>query len=147
MNIVPTTTGAAKAIGLVLPNLAGKLSGDSIRVPVPVGSIVELNTTVSREVTRDDVLGAYRAAADGRLKGILDYTDKPLVSSDITGQPAVGDLRLRPHPRRRQARQGGGLVRQRVGLLQPRRRHAGTARPRLSAARHRTPEQPSGAVS
>lgn len=88
VNIVPTTTGAAKAIGLVLPNLAGKLSGDSIRVPVPVGSIVELNTTVSREVTRDDVLGAYRAAADGRLKGILDYTDKPLVSSDITGQPA-----------------------------------------------------------
>ncbi|MDX3070858.1 type I glyceraldehyde-3-phosphate dehydrogenase [Streptomyces sp. NPDC088354] len=88
VNIVPTTTGAAKAIGLVLPNLAGKLSGDSIRVPVPVGSIVELNTTVSREVTRDDVLAAYRAAADGRLKGILDYTDKPLVSSDITGQPA-----------------------------------------------------------
>ncbi|MFJ4844696.1 MULTISPECIES: type I glyceraldehyde-3-phosphate dehydrogenase [unclassified Streptomyces] len=88
VNIVPTTTGAAKAIGLVLPNLAGKLSGDSIRVPVPVGSIVELNTTVSREVSRDEVLAAYREAADGRLKGILDYTDKPLVSSDITGQPA-----------------------------------------------------------
>ncbi|XVQ89500.1 type I glyceraldehyde-3-phosphate dehydrogenase [Microbispora siamensis] len=88
VNIVPTTTGAAKAIGLVLPNLAGKLSGDSIRVPVPVGSIVELNTTVSREVTRDEVLAAYRAAADGRLKGILDYADEPLVSSDITGQPA-----------------------------------------------------------
>ncbi|MFD3454517.1 type I glyceraldehyde-3-phosphate dehydrogenase [Streptomyces sp. NPDC058691] len=88
VNIVPTTTGAAKAIGLVLPNLAGKLSGDSIRVPVPVGSIVELNTTVSREVSRDDVLAAYRAAADGKLKGILEYTDKPLVSSDITGQPA-----------------------------------------------------------
>ena len=65
VNIVPTTTGAAKAIGLVLPNLDGKLSGDSIRVPVPVGSIVELNTTVSREVTRDEVLAAYRDAADG----------------------------------------------------------------------------------
>ncbi|WP_432872163.1 type I glyceraldehyde-3-phosphate dehydrogenase [Microbispora rosea] len=88
VNIVPTTTGAAKAIGLVLPNLDGKLSGDSIRVPVPVGSIVELNTAVSREVTRDEVLAAYRAAADGRLKGILDYADEPLVSSDITGQPA-----------------------------------------------------------
>ena len=88
VNIVPTTTGAAKAIGLVLPGLDGKLSGDSIRVPVPVGSIVELNTTVSRDVTRDEVLAAYRAAADGPLKGILDYADEPLVSSDITGQPA-----------------------------------------------------------
>ncbi|MEV5745648.1 type I glyceraldehyde-3-phosphate dehydrogenase [Microbispora rosea] len=88
VNIVPTTTGAAKAIGLVLPNLDGKLSGDSIRVPVPVGSIVELNTAVSREVTRDELLAAYRAAADGRLKGILEYADEPLVSSDITGQPA-----------------------------------------------------------
>jgi glyceraldehyde 3-phosphate dehydrogenase len=88
VNIVPTTTGAAKAIGLVLPNLSGKLSGDSIRVPVPVGSIVELNTTVAREVTRDEVLAAYRAAADGRLKGVLEYADEPLVSSDITGRPA-----------------------------------------------------------
>jgi glyceraldehyde 3-phosphate dehydrogenase len=88
VNIVPTTTGAAKAIGLVLPKLDGKLSGDSIRVPVPVGSIVELNTTVSREVTRDEVLAAYRAAADGELEGILEYADEPLVSSDITGRPA-----------------------------------------------------------
>jgi glyceraldehyde 3-phosphate dehydrogenase len=88
VNIVPTTTGAAKAIGLVLPNLHGRLSGDSIRVPVPVGSIVELNTTVAREVTRDDVLAAYRVAADGKLKGILEYAEEPLVSSDITGRPA-----------------------------------------------------------
>ncbi|MGW5265749.1 type I glyceraldehyde-3-phosphate dehydrogenase [Microbispora sp. NPDC004025] len=88
VNIAPTTTGAAKAIGLVLPKLDGKLSGDSIRVPVPVGSLVELNTTVSRRVTRDEVLAAYRAAADGRLKGILDYADEPLVSSDITGEAA-----------------------------------------------------------
>ena len=88
VNIVPTTTGAAKAIGLVLPNLDGKLSGDSIRVPVPVGSIVELNTTVAREVTRDEVLAAYREAADGRLAGILEYSEDPLVSSDITGNPA-----------------------------------------------------------
>ena len=88
VNIVPTTTGAAKAIGLVLPQLDGKLSGDSIRVPVPVGSIVELNTTVSREVTVEEVLAAYRAAADGKLAGILDYAEDPLVSSDITGEPA-----------------------------------------------------------
>ncbi|RAE31801.1 type I glyceraldehyde-3-phosphate dehydrogenase, partial [Burkholderia multivorans] len=66
-NIIPTSTGAAKAIGLVLPGLDGKLSGDAMRVPVPVGSIVELNTTVSRDVTRDEVLAAYRAAADGPL--------------------------------------------------------------------------------
>jgi glyceraldehyde 3-phosphate dehydrogenase (phosphorylating) len=88
VNIAPTTTGAAKAIGLVLPGLDGKLSGDSIRVPVPVGSLVELNTTVSREVTLDEVLGAYRAAAAGSLAGILDYAEDPLVSSDITGEPA-----------------------------------------------------------
>ncbi|GAA2327979.1 type I glyceraldehyde-3-phosphate dehydrogenase [Streptomyces cuspidosporus] len=89
VNIVPTTTGAAKAIGLVLPNLDGKLSGDSIRVPVPVGSIVELNTTVARDVTRDDVLAAYRAAAEeGPLVGILEYSEDPLVSADIVGNPA-----------------------------------------------------------
>ena len=87
-NIVPTTTGAAKAIGLVLPQLEGKLSGDSIRVPIPVGSIVELNTTVARDVTREQVLDAYRAAAAGPLSGILEYSDAPLVSSDITGRPA-----------------------------------------------------------
>jgi glyceraldehyde 3-phosphate dehydrogenase len=88
VNIVPTTTGAAKAIGLVLPGLDGKLSGDSIRVPVPVGSIVELNTTVSREVTVEQVLEAYRAAAEGPLAGVLEYSEDPLVSSDITGNPA-----------------------------------------------------------
>jgi glyceraldehyde 3-phosphate dehydrogenase len=88
VNITPTTTGAAKAIGRVLPNLDGKLSGDAIRVPVPVGSIVELNTAVARDVTRDDVLAAYRAAAEGALAGILEYSDDPLVSSDITGNPA-----------------------------------------------------------
>ncbi|WNV85143.1 type I glyceraldehyde-3-phosphate dehydrogenase [Umezawaea sp. Da 62-37] len=88
VNIAPTSTGAAKAIGLVLPNLAGRLSGDSIRVPVPVGSIVELNTAVTRDVTRDDVLAAYRAAAEGELVGTLEYSEDDLVSSDITGNPA-----------------------------------------------------------
>jgi glyceraldehyde 3-phosphate dehydrogenase len=88
VNIAPTTTGAAKAIGLVLPRLEGRLSGDSIRVPVPVGSLLELNTVVARPVTRDEVLAAYRAAARGALHGILEYADDPLVSSDITGNPA-----------------------------------------------------------
>jgi glyceraldehyde 3-phosphate dehydrogenase len=88
VNIVPTTTGAAKAIGLVLPQLAGKLSGDSIRVPVPVGSIIELNAYAGREVTRDEVLTAYRVAADGPLRGILTYTNDPVVSSDIVGDPS-----------------------------------------------------------
>ncbi|AWB96387.1 type I glyceraldehyde-3-phosphate dehydrogenase [Agromyces badenianii] len=87
VNIVPTSTGAAKAIGLVLPGLDGKLQGDSIRVPVPVGSIVELNTTVSREVSLDEVLAAYRAAAEGPLAGVLAYVDDPIVSSDIEGDP------------------------------------------------------------
>lgn len=88
LNIAPTTTGAAKAIGLVLPQLDGRLSGDSIRVPVPVGSIVELNATVARDVTREDVLAAYRAAAAGPLAGVLEYSEDFLVSSDIVGDPA-----------------------------------------------------------
>jgi len=88
VNIVPTTTGAAKAIGLVLPRLDGRLAGDSIRVPVPVGSIVELNATVARDVTREEVLAAYRTAAEGRLAGILEYSEDALVSSDIVGNPA-----------------------------------------------------------
>ncbi|MFK4483876.1 type I glyceraldehyde-3-phosphate dehydrogenase [Curtobacterium sp. AB7] len=87
VNIVPTTTGAAKAIGLVLPRLEGKLSGDAIRVPVPVGSIVELNAVVSRDVTVDEVNEAYRAAAAGPLAGVLAFTVDPLVSTDITGRP------------------------------------------------------------
>jgi glyceraldehyde 3-phosphate dehydrogenase len=88
VNIAPTTTGAAKAIGLVLPQLDGRLSGDSIRVPVPVGSLVELNATVARDVTREDVLAAYRAAAAGPLAGVLEYSEDFLVSSDIVGNPA-----------------------------------------------------------
>ncbi|MCJ1713140.1 type I glyceraldehyde-3-phosphate dehydrogenase [Curtobacterium sp. VKM Ac-2922] len=86
VNIVPTTTGAAKAIGLVLPRLEGKLSGDAIRVPVPVGSIVELNTVVARDVTVEQVNAAYRTAAAGPLAGVLAYTADPLVSTDITGR-------------------------------------------------------------
>lgn len=85
LNVVPTSTGAAKAIGLVLPELDGKLVGDSLRVPVPVGSIVELTAQVSREVTVEEVRDAFRAAAAGDMAGVLQYSEDPLVSSDIVG--------------------------------------------------------------
>jgi glyceraldehyde 3-phosphate dehydrogenase len=87
INIVPTSTGAAKAIGLVLPELNGKLDGYSLRVPVPTGSITDLTVTASRTVTIDEVNDAYRAAAEGPLKGILKYSTDPLVSSDIVSDP------------------------------------------------------------
>lgn len=88
VNVIPTSTGAAKAIGLVLPELAGKLVGGAIRVPVPVGSFVELSAVLSREVTETEVLDAYRTAADGPMRGVLEYSAAPLVSSDIVGNPA-----------------------------------------------------------
>lgn len=89
INIVPASTGAAKAIGLVLPELNGKLSGSSYRVPVPVGSIVDLTLVTGREnLTVDEINAAYKAAAaDGRLKGILQYNDDPIVSTDIQHNP------------------------------------------------------------
>jgi glyceraldehyde 3-phosphate dehydrogenase len=87
VNIAPTTTGAATAIGAVLPRLDGKLSGYSVRVPVPVGSLVELNALVSRPVTVDEINAAFAAAA-GPLRGVLEFSADPLVSSDITGNPA-----------------------------------------------------------
>jgi glyceraldehyde 3-phosphate dehydrogenase len=87
INIVPTSTGAAKAIGLVLPELNGKLDGYSLRVPVPTGSITDLTVTASRPVTIDEVNAAYKAAAEGPLKGILKYSTDPLVSSDIVSDP------------------------------------------------------------
>ncbi|NAZ87819.1 type I glyceraldehyde-3-phosphate dehydrogenase [Kineococcus indalonis] len=88
LNIVPTSTGAAKAIGLVLPELKGKLDGYALRVPVPTGSATDLTVTLSREVTAEEVDAAYRAAADGPLKGFLVYSDEELVSSDIVTDPA-----------------------------------------------------------
>jgi glyceraldehyde 3-phosphate dehydrogenase len=86
-NIIPTTTGAAKATALVLPELRGKLDGMSMRVPVMDGSVTDLVVQLDREVTIDEVNGAYRAAADGPLKGYLLYTADPIVSSDIVGTP------------------------------------------------------------
>jgi glyceraldehyde 3-phosphate dehydrogenase len=86
-NIIPTTSGAAKATALVLPELAGKFDGLAMRVPVMDGSITDLVVQLDRDVTRDEVNAAYRAAADGPLKGILAYTSDPIVSSDIVGTP------------------------------------------------------------
>jgi glyceraldehyde 3-phosphate dehydrogenase len=86
-NIIPTSTGAAKAVGLVIPELAGKLTGIALRVPVPTGSIVDLTTVMSRNVTKEEVNKAVKAAAEGKLKGILEYTEDPIVSSDIIGDP------------------------------------------------------------
>jgi glyceraldehyde 3-phosphate dehydrogenase len=88
LNIVPTSTGAAKAIGLVLPELKGKLDGYALRVPVPTGSATDLTVTLSREVTVDEVNEAYRTAAAGPLAPYLTYTDAPIVSSDIVTDPA-----------------------------------------------------------
>ena len=88
VNIVPTSTGAARAIGLVLPELQGKLDGYALRVPVPTGSATDLTVTVSREVSADEVKAAYRAAAEGPLRGYLRYTEDPIVSSDIVRDPA-----------------------------------------------------------
>jgi glyceraldehyde 3-phosphate dehydrogenase len=87
INIVPTSTGAAKAIGLVLPELKGKLDGFALRVPVPTGSITDLTVTASRPVTVEEIKEAYKAAAEGPLKGILKYTEDEIVSSDIVTDP------------------------------------------------------------
>ena len=87
-NIIPTTTGAAKAVSLVLPDLKGRLDGFALRVPVPDGSVTDLVCELSREVSKDEINAAYKQAADGELKGYLTYTDAPIVSSDIVGTPA-----------------------------------------------------------
>jgi glyceraldehyde 3-phosphate dehydrogenase len=85
LNIIPTSTGAAKAVGLVLPELNGKLTGISLRVPVPAGSITDLVASVKKTVTREEINAAMKAAAQGPLKGILEYTEDPIVSSDVIG--------------------------------------------------------------
>ena len=87
LNIVPTSTGAAKAIGQVMPELAGKLDGFALRVPVPTGSITDLTLETKSEVTVDEINAAYKEAAEGPLKGILLYSEDPLVSTDITTDP------------------------------------------------------------
>jgi glyceraldehyde 3-phosphate dehydrogenase len=86
-SIIPTSTGAAKAIGLVLPELKGKMDGFSMRVPIPDGSVIDLVATLEREASVEEINAAMKAAAEGPLKGVLRYTDEPIVSSDIVGDP------------------------------------------------------------
>ena len=87
-NIIPTSTGAAKVVGVVIPELNGKLHGMALRVPVPTGSITDFVADVGRDVTKEEVNEAFRKAAEGELNGILEYTEDPIVSSDIKMNPA-----------------------------------------------------------
>jgi glyceraldehyde 3-phosphate dehydrogenase len=88
VSIIPTSTGAAKAIGLVLPDLKGKLDGMSMRVPTPDGSVVDLVAELGRDVTKEEINAAMKAAADGPMKGVLEYCTDPIVSIDVVGNPA-----------------------------------------------------------
>jgi glyceraldehyde 3-phosphate dehydrogenase len=87
INLIPTTTGAARAVGLVLPELNGRLNGIAVRAPVATGSVVDLVCEVSRETSTEQLNAAVREAADGPLRGILSYTEDPIVSSDIVRDP------------------------------------------------------------
>jgi glyceraldehyde 3-phosphate dehydrogenase len=87
-NIIPTSTGAAKSVGLVLPELKGKLDGTAIRVPTPNVSLISLDVVLERQTTKEEINAAMKAASDGALKGILDYNTAPLVSSDFNHSPA-----------------------------------------------------------
>ncbi len=87
LNIIPTTTGAAEAVGLVIPELKGKLTGFSLRVPTPTGSVVDLTCETAKPVTADAVNAAMKEAAEGPMKGILAYTEDPIVVTDIIGDP------------------------------------------------------------
>jgi glyceraldehyde 3-phosphate dehydrogenase len=87
-NMIPTTTGAAKAIGLVLPELKGKLDGYAMRVPVPTGSATDLTAVLNKAATKEEINAVVKAAAEGPLKGILSYTEDPIVSSDIVTDPS-----------------------------------------------------------
>ena len=124
LSMIPTSTGAAKAVGLVLPELKGKLDGTSIRVPTPNVSAVDLVFTAKRQTSVEEINNAIRAAADGPLKGVLAYTDQPNVSIDFNHDPHSSTFHLD------QTKVMDGtfvrnpvLVRQRVGLLEPHGRH------------------------
>ena len=87
LNLIPASTGAAKAVGLVLPDLNGRLSGFAVRAPVPTGSVVDLTCVVTKETTPEEINAAMKAAAEGEMEGILSYTEDPIVSSDIVSDP------------------------------------------------------------
>ena len=123
INLIPASTGAAKAIGLVIPALQGKLNGFAVRAPVPTGSVVDLTVECARETSVEEVNGALKAAAEsGPLQGIMAYTEDPIVSSDIRRIAVLLDRRLAADGRdRRHDVEGRRLVRQRVGLFEPSR--------------------------
>jgi len=87
VNVIPTKTGAAKAVGEVIPELNGKLTGFAVRVPVPDGSMTDLTAVIKKTATKEEINGAFKAAAEGPLKGIIEYNTDPIVSSDIIGNP------------------------------------------------------------
>ena len=141
MSIIPTTTGAAKAVGEVLPALKGKIDGISMRVPTPNVSVVDLVALVEKKTTAEEVNAALKAAADGALKGIMQFCDRAAGVDRLPRQPALVDRRRRLHEGDgRRLRQGDGVVRQRVGLLEPLRRPAeeGPVEPRYRPPRHET---------
>lgn len=87
VNIIPTTTGAARAVGQVIPELSGKMDGYALRVPVPAGSAVDLSLTLAKSTTADEVNATLKAAAEGAMRGVLAYTEDPIVSQDVVGDP------------------------------------------------------------
>ena len=128
INLIPASTGAAKAVGLVLPDLEGKLTGFAVRAPVPTGSVVDLTVVLARETTKEEINEAFKAQADtGAFEGILRYSEDPIVSSDIvkSTHSSIFDCAADAGAGR-DAREGRLLVRQRVGLLEPLRRARAT---------------------
>ena len=129
INLVPTSTGAARAVGLVIPELEGRLNGIAVRVPTPTGSLVDLTIEAGRATSVEEIDAAFRERADsGHMTGILAYSQAPIVSSDIVKSPVLVDLRRAADQRHeRDPGQGRGVVRQRVGLRDPpgRARRAG----------------------
>ncbi len=124
LNMIPTSTGAAKAVGLVLPELTGKLDGVAIRVPTPNVSVIDFKFVAKRATSKDEINGAVKRAAEQQLKGILGYTEAPNVSSDFNHDAALVGLRHgSDQGDGRHAGAGDVLVRQRMGLLQPHDRH------------------------
>ncbi len=120
LSIIPSSTGAAKAIGLVLPELKGKLDGTSLRVPTPTGSITDLTAVLATAASVEELNAAFaEAAADPAYRGVLEYTEEPLVSADIVGNPASCIFSAKDTMANGQPGQGARLVRQRVGLLEP----------------------------
>ena len=129
INLIPTSTGAAKAIGLVMPDLQGKVDGMSMRAPVPTGSIVDLVVRVGRETTKDEVNELFRSKADsGPFEGILQLHRRAARLDRHPALVVLVDLRQRPDDGEREHGQGLRLVRQRVGLLVPARRPGGEGR-------------------